>query len=65
MRGLQADQREFGLRVTRAMAASVIAAPEAVWREQSRSGDSVADVNLLQWVQGRQPASTTGEPPGA
>jgi|GEM_PF-5746798 len=57
VRGLQPDQREFGLRVTRLMAASAGVATDAVWREQPRSGDTAADVSLLQWVQGREPAA--------
>jgi hypothetical protein len=65
VRGLQPDQRELGLRVTRLLAASVEVSVGARWRDQPRRGDVPASVDLLQWVQGRQPASTTGEPPGA
>lgn len=58
VRGLQPDQRELGLRLTRLLAASMEVAVGARWRDQPRRGDVDASVDLLQWVQGRQPAPT-------
>lgn len=57
MRGLQPDQRELGLRMSRLMAASVQLAPDQRWRDPGTA--STAAPSLLQWVQGREPRTLT------
>jgi hypothetical protein len=64
VRGLQPDQRELGLRVTRLLAASAEVAVGARWRDQPRPGDVRASVDLLQWIQARQPAPLKADTPG-
>jgi hypothetical protein len=64
VRGLQPDQRELGLRATRLLAASVEVAVGARWRDQPRPGDVRASVDLLQWIQARQPAPVKADTPG-
>jgi hypothetical protein len=65
---LEPDQREFGLRATRLLAASVEVDSEWRWRGVARPGEATAPLTLLQWVQGRRPtgpstgASVTGTP---
>lgn len=61
---LEPDQREFGLRATRLLAASVEVDSEWRWRGVARPGEATAPLSLLQWVQGRTPsgASVAGTP---
>jgi hypothetical protein len=56
VQGLESDQREFGLRASRLMAASVGVDPDWTWDFAKRGSDIAADISLLQWVQGREPA---------
>lgn len=61
---LEPDQREFGLRATRLLAASVEVGSEWRWRGEARPGDATAPLTLLQWVQGRTPEPQTLKPRG-
>lgn len=55
VRGLQPDQREFGQRATRLLAASVEVTAGERWQDPARTSDTKADASLLQWVQGHEP----------
>lgn len=61
IRGLRADQREMGLRMTRLMANRVPVPDRREWRPVARQGDSSAAVSLLDWVGGK---SLNGQPDG-